>query len=120
MKKDELRCLKHFKMLKYISVLVLIIAVFYISPENVSHSGLTTRAPVPVSTTCIEKTPITLNCKSGNAFVFYNGPSTHTLDLFNTLKMLQIKATFMIESQAFTNWTFVKKIVADGQGYFRN
>ena len=101
-------------MLKYISVLVLLFAVFYFTPES-TDNAINRRAPVPL-TQCKETTPLALKCKSGNAFVFFNGPSTHTVDILNVLQMLQIKATFFIETQPYTDWTIVKQAVSYGHG----
>ena len=98
-------------MLQYVSVLVMVLAVLYFSPDN--SPGVNRRAPVPVST-CSEKTPVNSKCASGNALVFYSGPSAHTVDLLNALQMLQIKATFFIETREYTDWAIVTQIVNYG------
>ena len=97
-------------MLRFLSIFVLIAAVFYFTPA--SDSSTSRRAPVPAA--CVESAAFSTKCKAGNAFVFYNGPSAHTVDLLNTLTMLKIKGTFIIESGPLTDWAAVKKAINYG------
>eukprot|EP00835_Amoeboradix_gromovi_P000720 NODE_26_length_35450_cov_0.398320.p30 type:complete len:103 gc:universal NODE_26_length_35450_cov_0.398320:28294-27986(-) len=99
-------------MFRYLSVFVLIAAVFYFTPDH----AVERRAPIV--NVCVESTPVKSQCASGNALVFYNGPSTHTTDLLNTLTMLKVTGTFIIESNAATDWTVVKQIINYGHSYF--
>eukprot|EP00835_Amoeboradix_gromovi_P000721 NODE_26_length_35450_cov_0.398320.p31 type:complete len:103 gc:universal NODE_26_length_35450_cov_0.398320:27063-26755(-) len=99
-------------MFRYLSIFVLIAAVFYFTPDH----AVERRAPIVKM--CVESTPVKSQCASGNALVFYNGPSAHTTDLLNTLTKLKINGTFIIETDSFTDWTVVNQIINYGHSYF--
>ncbi len=97
-------------MFQALSVLILIAAVCYFTPEHVVDR----RAPTSMPSSCSESVAAKAKCGKGNALVFYNGPSAHTVSLLAKLKMLGVKGTFIIDSNTQTDWTIVKRIVDEG------